>query len=447
MKDAPENDRPDGRPAPWSHLLPILDGLNAPALAQASLLALNFFLLFTAYFAVKPLRESLILAHPGGAELKSYAGGLQALLFVALVPAYSELSRRIAGRKLLVAVYLFLASNLVVFAWVSGTSAPWLGVVFFPWVGMFNVLSISSTWSLCNDLHSPDQGKRAFPLVAFGASSGAVFGSAVVSGLTKGKGPALAMGGAALLLVIGAVILWFVSPRSRDDGLGAPTSSESSFRRLGGGLSLVMRNRTLTLIAMLVLVINVVNTTSEYMLGRLVSENALSLVAKGQAGGATAAELIGAFYARFYFWVNTLVLVFQVFLVPWLVRRFRLSVPLMLAPILGLASYALIAIAPILPILRVLKIAENAVDYSVSNTAREMLYLGVSREEKYKAKSAIDTCFWRTGDAVSGLAVFGFSACLGLGISAFAVFNSALAIVWITVVSVIGRRLPQKQPQ
>lgn len=441
MNGASETDCLESRPAPWSRYLPLLHELDVPGMRRASLLALNFFVLFTAYFAIKPLRESLILSHPGGAELKSYAGGLQALLFVALIPAYSEVSRRVAGRKLLVAIYLFLAFNLGVFAWLSSTTAPWLGVVFFLWVGMFNVLSISATWSLCNDLHTPAQGKRAFPLVAFGASSGAVFGSAVVSGLTKGKGPLLAMGGAAILLCLGALILWIVVPRSQDKGLRASDMTQSAFQRLGGGLTLVLSNRMLMLVAGLVVLINVVNTTSEYMLGRLVSERALALVASGGGDGATAAELIGAFYAQFYFWVNALVLLSQAFLVPWLVKRFDLSVSLLLAPILGLFSYALMALVPILPLLRMIKIVENATDYSVSNTAREMLYLGVSREEKYKAKSAIDTCFWRAGDALSSLAVLGLAACLGLGVGAFALFNSILAIAWIVVALAIGRRL------
>lgn len=444
MSDANKTPCVPERPASWSRLLPVLQVLDASELRQTTLLAFNFFVLFTAYFAIKPFRESLILASPGGAELKSYAGGVQALLFVALVPAYSELSRRIAGRKLLFVVYLFLASNLAIFAWLSGTDASWLGIAFFLWVGMFNVLSISSTWSLCNDLHSQEQGRRTFPLMALGASLGAVFGSAVVSGLMRGRGPALAMGIAAGLLVLCSIILWFAAPAANNTGLASTVAHESAFRRLGGGLALIAGNRYLMLIAALVLIINVVNTTSEYMLGRLVAEQARSLVASGAANGASVAELIGAFYAQFYFWVNVLVLVSQIFLVPWIVRRFRLDVALLLAPLLGLVSYVFIAFAPILPLLRAIKIAENATDYSVSNTAKEMLYLGVSREEKYKAKAAIDTCFWRAGDAASSVAVFGLAACLGLGVEAFAVFNSALALLWIGIVAAIGRRLPKR---
>ena len=52
------------------------------------------------------------------------------------------------------------------------------------------------------------------------------------------------------------------------------------------------------------------------------------------------------------------------------------------------------------------KIAEASMDYSVQNTAREALFLQTDREAKYKGKAAIDSFFWRAGDALAGLVVF-----------------------------------------
>jgi ATP:ADP antiporter, AAA family len=48
---------------------------------------INLLLLLTAYYILKVVREPLILLH-GGAVSRSYARGLQALLLIAMVPAY-----------------------------------------------------------------------------------------------------------------------------------------------------------------------------------------------------------------------------------------------------------------------------------------------------------------------------------------------------------------------
>ena len=54
-----------------------------------------------------------------------------------------------------------------------------VGVAFFLWVGIFNLMIVAQFWSFANDLYTKDQGERLFPIVAFGASLGAVMGSGV----------------------------------------------------------------------------------------------------------------------------------------------------------------------------------------------------------------------------------------------------------------------------
>ena len=68
---------------------------------QLLLLTLNVFLILTAYYVMKPVREALILDQPGGAELKSYAYAAQALLLVVLVPIYGSLATRLPRRRLI----------------------------------------------------------------------------------------------------------------------------------------------------------------------------------------------------------------------------------------------------------------------------------------------------------------------------------------------------------
>jgi ATP:ADP antiporter, AAA family len=90
-------------------------------------------------------------------------------------------------------------------------------------------------------------------------------------------------------------------------------------------------------------------------------------------------------------------------------------------------------------VVRWIKTAENATDYSIMNTARQLLWLPMSREEKYKAKQAIDTFCVRAGDVLSAAVVYTGTAMLHLGPSQFAIVNVVLTLVWIGVALAIAR--------
>jgi AAA family ATP:ADP antiporter len=79
---------------------------------------------------------------------------------------------------------------------------------------------------------------------------------------------------------------------------------------------------------------------------------------------------------------------------------------------------------------------ENATDYSIQNTARHALFLPTSREAKYKAKAAVDTFFWRAGDALQAVVVFAGTS-LAWGLRGFATVNVFLAVVWLLIAGAI----------
>ena len=81
--------------------------------------------------------------------------------------------------------------------------------------------------------------------------------------------------------------------------------------------------------------------------------------------------------------------------------------------------------------LRWLKTAENSTDYSVMNTAKQMLWLPTTRVEKYKAKQAIDTFFVRFGDVLAALLVFLGTHVMALGVAGFAWANIAVVLAAI----------------
>lgn len=277
----------------------------------ALLLAVNVFSLLALYYVLKTVRESLILSE-GGAEVKSYAAAGQALLLLGVVPLYGAVASRVDRVRLISGVTLFFASHLVVFALLGFAGLP-VGVPFFLWIGIFNLVVVAQFWAFANDLYDTERGKRLFPIIGVGSALGAWLGAVAASALFARMGPHELM----LLAAVGlsaCVFLtrWTDRRERRPAATGAP--SEPPMGK-AGGFQLVLSQRYLLLIALLVLVLNVVNTVGEYILGRLVVQDVAARMASGAVTGVTEGALIGQFYGRFFGWVNLLGLLFQLFLV------------------------------------------------------------------------------------------------------------------------------------
>jgi AAA family ATP:ADP antiporter len=186
------------------------------------------------------------------------------------------------------------------------------------------------------------------------------------------------------------------------------------------------------------ILLNLVNTTGEYILSRLVVSHADAALAADPSFDTNA--YIGAFYGNFFFWVNIVAVLFQAFLVSRLVKYLGLAGVLFALPLTSFAAYGIIAVGVTsLGLVRWLKTAENSTDYSVMNTARQLLWLPTTREEKYKAKQAVDSFFVRLGDLVSAVVVFVGTTWLALQVQGFALLNVGIVLVWMVVAVILVR--------
>jgi len=393
------------------------------------------FLLLESYYMLKTVREALILSE-GGAEIKSYSAAAQAALLLLIIPAYGRFASRVNRDRLITSVTLFFASHLAIF-YVFGRAGVHVGVWFFLWVGIFNVLIISQFWALANDLYNKEQGKRLLPVVGIGSSLGAWLGSIHAGQLLP------VFGTYGLMLVAGAVLVSCVlisrllNRFSKSFCKTGHAQGEKPLAR-EGAFRLIMNSRYLFWIAMLIVVVNVVNTTGEFMLSKLVVENADRMIASGTATAAQKPELIGAFYGSYFGWVNLVGMLFQLFLVSRIFKYIGVRGALFIMPVVALTSYGLVTLLPLLGLVRFAKVMENGTDYSIQNTTRQALFLPTNREAKYKAKAAIDSFFWRAGDVLSAILVF-TGVQLGFGVRDYAAVNMALVLVWIIIVTVIAR--------
>jgi len=412
------------------------------------LLALDVFLLLSCYYVIKPVREALILSG-SGAEIKSYASAAMVVALMFLVPAWGAVASRVNRTRLLTFVTLFFVTNLVIFYFMAQAHVRYLDVVFFVWVGIFNVMIIAQFWSLANDVYMPEEGKRLFAIVAFGSAMGAIVGASVSEALVDPKksdpgavNRMLLL--AAAILLAAAFLTAFISRRQKIAKATAEDQDDTPDKPLDprGGFRLVFSHRYLLMIALLLLVYNFVNTNGEYILGRTLETTAHQMPAAGQTGSLSSddfqKQFIGNYYAGFYKWVNWITAIVQLFLVSRILKWFGVRAALLVLPVIALGGYALLATMPILSIIRGVKIAENSTDYSIQNTARQALFLPTSREAKYKAKQVTDTFFQRAGDVLSAGLVF-LGTQLAFSPRSFAAINIVLVVIWLGVVFVIGR--------
>jgi AAA family ATP:ADP antiporter len=436
--------------SPLDRFLLLFADVRAGEGLTAVLLTLNLFLLLTAYLIIKTVREALILSE-GGAEIKSYAAAGQALLLFLIVPAYGYLASKVNRINLINWVNFFFISNLVAFYLVSQLRVP-LGVPFFLWVGIFNLFVIAQFWSFANDIYTEEQGRRLFAIVAFGGSLGAILGPKVAGRLFEPFGPYVLMLLTAALLGLCLVFPNVVNrmetkkaARKKGGDTGKPLGKEGAFK-------LVVGKPYLFLIAFLMVVLNLVNTTGEFILGKTVTEEAQRVAAVQPAAmpveekapateaqkGKKVQEFIARFYGDYFFTVNLIGALAQLFLVSRIMKFCGVPASLFFLPVIALAGYTVVAFMPVLAFIRVAKILENSTDYSLQNTARQALFLPTSREEKYKAKAAIDTFFVRMGDVLSTALVF-ISVQFALSVRALSGVNIILIVLWLLLVLGIGR--------
>jgi len=398
---------------------------------------LHAFLLLFAYYLVKALREAFMLTE-FDAVVRSYAVAIIAVVLMVLVPVYSAVRRHFDGIGLIRVITLFFALNLLIFCALAATGTPF-GFVFFVWVSIFGVMVVAQFWGFAADTFNLKTGQRLFPPIMVGGNLGALVGAQTAHLAVAALSPAGLMFVATLLLLI----TMFLSPPARrlvPEGsrpVGEPPGAHAG--RLLGGLSLVLSDPYLRLLALMAILLNWINTTGEYLLADVVQRHVDELVSAA-AGALDRATLIAAIYGNFQFWFTLVGLLIQIFLVARIYRYVGVRGALLVLPVVAFIGYGFIAFVPVFAIIQFVKIADNSLDYSLMQTTRHALFLPVNRDSKYDGKTAIDTFFWRFGDLIQAGAVFVGVNWLGFGTVEFAVLNMALALAWLYVAIVIGRR-------
>ena len=401
-------------------------------LAGVLLATTSVFFMFSAYSVLRPIRETMGITS-GVSTLPALFWGTFVVM-LAVQPVYGWLTSRFRRSAFLPWVYLFFVLNILGFyAWFNAQADhTWVARVYFVWLSVFNLFVVAVFWSLMADVFSREQAGRLFGFIAAGISLGGLAGPFLVQLLAERLGTINLLPISAGLLSLSLLLMVGVLRWQRRIAAAEPGATGADPDAKLGGHSLaafvqLLRSPYLALIALFVFLLTWISTFLYLEQQALVAQVF------------TDRDAQTAFFSRIDFWVQAGSLVIQLFLFGRLYRWFGFRALIVSIPLLMLLGFGILALFPTFAVLIGVLMIRRIGEYSITRPSRDTLYTVVTREEKYKAKSLIDTFVYRGGDATSASAHTLVKGAFDLGLSGIAWCGVGLAAVWALVAMRLGR--------
>ncbi|PKL95963.1 MAG: MFS transporter, partial [Gammaproteobacteria bacterium HGW-Gammaproteobacteria-9] len=325
-----------------------------------------FFCLFSGYFMLRPIRESMGIQ--GGVENLQWLFTATFIAMLVAVPLFAWLNSRVARIHYIDWVYGFFCVNLLVFAglfFLLGDSV-WLARVFYVWISVYNLFVVSVAWSLMADVFDAPQARRLFAFIAAGASVGGLVGPATSALLVGVLGQFGLMLLAALLLVAAVALKHYLMVWREERGAGRPGAehAESPRRPVAGnpfsGLTRVLGSGYLLGIAAFVLLLTIASTFLYFEQARLVAELFPDRAEQVRVFGAID------------FVVQAGALLSQLFITGRIAQRLGVRILLAAVPALVCVGFIGLALAPTFAVLAAVMIVRRVGEYAFVRPGREM---------------------------------------------------------------------------
>jgi AAA family ATP:ADP antiporter len=384
---------------------------------------LYVFAVLSAYYVLRPIRDEMGVQ--GGVENLAWLFTGTLLGMLALNPLFAALVRRLPRERFIAWSYRFFAANLVLFLVLfhlaDAAQNVWLGRAFFIWLSVFNLFVVSVFWALMVDVFDAGQGKRLFGLLAAGATVGAIAGSTITASLAREVGATNLFFASIVLLEVAVFAVKKLSlkePRQEEAAIGGSVLA---------GISHTFRSPYLLGVCLFILLFTVTSTFLYFQQATIARDYFTDRASRT------------AFFAQVDLLVNVLTLAVQLFFTAHILRKLGVALTLGILPLFTLFGFAALAAAPVIAVLVAFQVLRRAANFALARPTRELLFTVLPREDKYKAKSFIDTVVYRAGDQVGSWSYLLLSS-FGLGIAGVALVAIPLSAGWLAVSLWLGRR-------
>jgi len=391
-----------------------------------------FFLITAPYYIIKPIRNSSYLERMGDENLP-LAYFLTALLMGFIVNFHSKLQVKIPRRTLILSSLVFFFLNICLFWWLFTHDWKWVPVVFWVWANIFAIVLVTQFWILVNDVFNPREAKRLIGFIGSGGLLGAILGGMMAGALAKTRASSFLLLIAAGMLSIGILLVlsifarWRKSEPGTDREAAARTKMSMKQAKAGfrDGWETVKQSPYLKLLAGVVMVTLVVSTLIDFQFNSIVSNKVVT------GPGMT------SFFGYFNAGTNAFAFFLQLLLTSNIIRRFGIRLTLLFYPLillLGSAGIGTVAFASIIPAV-LIKAGDKSLAYSLNQSVRELLYIPISAEQKYKSKVFIDMFLNRFAKGVGAVILFVLLTIVprssGMGVTAAGIRYISLVVAFI----------------
>ncbi|MGI8673157.1 MAG: NTP/NDP exchange transporter [Luteitalea sp.] len=393
--------------------------------------SLYYFCVLSAYYVIRPIRDEMGVA--GGVDNLPWLFTGTLLGMTLVNPPFAALVARLPRLRFISVTYRFFSANLLIFYLLLLTASTaqhiWVGRAFFIWTSVFNLFVVSVFWAFMVDVFSREQGKRLFGFIAAGATVGAISGSVITASLVS------VLGSTPLLLVSVALLEVAVFCMRRLSGIATAlrtrTGAVEDAAPIGGGmlagLSRAVGSPYLLNVSIYMLLFAITSTFLYFQQADIASRSFTDRAART------------AFFAQVDLVVNVLTLVTQLFLTSRILQYLGVALTLTLLPALSVIGFAWLGTTPTIAAIVALQVARRAGNFAIARPTREVLFTVLPREDKYKAKSFIDTFVYRLGDQF-GAWSYAALGWFGLTLSGIAFAAVPVSALWLVNAFWLGRR-------
>jgi AAA family ATP:ADP antiporter len=395
---------------------------------------LYIFAVLSSYYVMRPIRDQMGIS--GGIENLPWLFTGTLVGMVLLNIPFGYLVKRLPRVRFIPLTYRFFALNILLFALALHLAAPeqaiWIGRAFFIWLSVFNLFVVSIFWQAVVDVFSHEQGKRLFGFIAAGATLGAISGSATTAVLARSVPTSVLLVAAAVLLELAVFSVKRLSRIS--DRLNRVPVDQSGEHPVGGsalaGITHALRSPYLLNVSLFLLLFSITATFLYF--------EQVGITARAFPDRAAQTQ----FFATVDLLVNALTLAIQLFLTGRIVRIFGVGLALASLPLLSIFGFAALVYAPTVAAVVGFQVLRRAGNFGVARPTREVLFTVLPREDRYKAKSFIDTVVYRLGDQVGAWA-YALVGALGWGSRALPLVAIPISFIWLANAIWLGRRQEQ----
>ncbi|MEX0322735.1 MAG: NTP/NDP exchange transporter [Puniceicoccaceae bacterium] len=388
------------------------------------------FILMSAYFILRPIRDALA-SDWSDAEV-STLWTLTFIVSTVIVAVWGVAVSQLSFKRLVPGIYTFFAISFVVFSMCSQAmeSRVFVYKTFYVWVSVFALFHTSVFWSFMADTYNKDQAGRLFAVISAGASLGAVVGP-LIPGLFAGK---VALEN---LMLIAAVMLTFPIPliillrRLKSTDLGNEgLSVDPSQYKIGGnpfkGFKDVITDRYLLGIAIFIILYTGIGSFVYLQQKNLLVDYTV--------------EQRTTIYGFRDTILNACTYILALFVTGRVVKRMGMTTALPVVPLILIGCMLVLAFSPVMIIAISMYVVFRAGNYSVTRPAREMLFTEVSREDRFKTKPVIDIVAYRGGDVIMAWLFTGLTQGLQMGLGGVAAVGAGIAALWAFVGYLLGKK-------